>query len=356
MAQIDDADGLQAPGAQTSGLVRTAKGALVLLFYDGFERSATPGLIGGTYSQLRRLARFVWRSARRRQTRTGFYTAFLSLERSLRRAGCDVRVNDFAEAARRPDYPIGLAGYPSVLAKAPASNPRIFGHGDFGDPQAAARLLQDPRYRMLLAPGAWLAALFAPLCGDRYREWPVAIDPDAWPDMSAHPKHIDVVVYDKIRWRRDEQVPRVLDPAIRHLEARGLSYVVLRYGDHHQGEFRAAVREARAMLFLCEHETQGIAYQEAMAANVPILAWEEGEVVDPNIRAFAPPDHRVSAVPYFDERCGSKFRIGEFAERFDAFWAARETYRPRDYVLDRLSMHRAAHDYLTYYEAAAQGS
>ena len=63
--------------------MRTAKGPLVLLFYDGFERKAAPGLGGAIYSQARRFARYAWRNLRRKQVRTGFYVCFLSLKRSL---------------------------------------------------------------------------------------------------------------------------------------------------------------------------------------------------------------------------------------------------------------------------------
>ena len=60
---------------------------LVLLFYDGFERMAEPGLTGAAYSQARRFARLAYRTALRRQPRTGFYTWFLMLRRALERAG-----------------------------------------------------------------------------------------------------------------------------------------------------------------------------------------------------------------------------------------------------------------------------
>ena len=30
------------------------------------------------------------------------------------------------------------------------------------------------------------------------------------------------------------------------------------------------------MVFLCEHENQDIAYQQALACGVPILAWDRG--------------------------------------------------------------------------------
>ena len=51
--------------------------------------------------------------------------------------GCDVRVNDFALAARRPAYPIGLAGYATVVDKVQLPNPRIFAPGDYGAPEAS---------------------------------------------------------------------------------------------------------------------------------------------------------------------------------------------------------------------------
>src|ERR1700746_3184478 len=100
-------------------LEQTPRGPLVLLFYDGFERPAAAGALGAMRSQTRRFARHLYRTLRGLQVKTGFYTAFLSLARSLRGVGCDVRVNDFGAAAARPTYPIGLAGYPTVLDRVP---------------------------------------------------------------------------------------------------------------------------------------------------------------------------------------------------------------------------------------------
>ena len=67
----------------------SSRGPLVLLFYDGFERRALQnGLVGTAYSQGRRAAASST-AALKRQVRTGFYTAFLSLVRCLRQAKCD---------------------------------------------------------------------------------------------------------------------------------------------------------------------------------------------------------------------------------------------------------------------------
>src|SRR5438309_1531345 len=79
-------------------------------------------------------------------------------------------------------------------------------------------------------------------------------------------------------------------------------------------EFHAALEQCRTMRLLCEHETQGIAYQQALSCNVPILAWErsgywQDPAYYPDKVKFAP----VTSVPYWDDRCGRTFKnAGEF--------------------------------------------
>ncbi len=339
----------------TTGLERTAKGPLVLLFYDGFERRARRGLLGGLYSQGRRFARYAYRTLRRRQAHTGFYTAFLSLQRSLEMVGCDVRVNDFAAAEARPGYPIGVAGFPTVLQAVDLPNPTIFGPGDFGYPDESVAVAKDERFKILIQPGEWFCDYYRPYCGDKLAPWPVGIDVEAWPDLSGGEKSLDFVVYDKIRWYRDERVPAILDALVAKLRADGRSVEVLRYGDHALGHYRSALSRARALLFLCEHETQGIAYQEALASGVPVLAWDEGVLTDPKQIPFAAPDLKVQSVPYFDERCGMTFKLDEFDKVYPEFWRRLASFRPRDYVLDRLSMEGAARAYLDLYRSIAPG-
>ena len=60
------------------------------------------------------------------------------------------------------------------------------------------------------------------------------------------------------------------------MEKKGLTYVHLQYGHYEQQRFRTLLDRARGMLFLSESETQGLAYQQAMACNVPVLAWDNG--------------------------------------------------------------------------------
>lgn len=333
-------------------LKATAKGPLVLLFYDGYELKAEPGLTGFAHSQTRRIGRYTTRTLKRIQAHTGFYAAFLALRRSLARIGCDVRVNDFALARSMPTYPIGVAGYPSVLDKVRLPNPMIFGPGDYGPPQSVDAVKARTPVRIFTQPSPWFASYYEPFNRGETQVLSVGIDTDHWPDWSQAPKDNDVLVYDKIRWGRDTLVHDVLERQLAHLRARGLSFHVLRYGEHHVSAFRAWLKRSRTMVFLCEHETQGLAYQEAMSTNVPVLAWDEGKLVDPDMAQRS--DVNVSSVPYFDARCGDRFSLPDMEAAFDAFWAARSHFAPRAYVKDTLSLERCGQNYLRMYSSLAR--
>src|SRR5205823_11483062 len=132
---------------------------------------------------------------------------------------------------------------------------------------------------------------------------------------------VDVLLYDKVRWKHDEYERTLLDPIRKELEHRGLHFREIRYSYYREEEFHKLLSEARAMIFLCEHETQGIAYQQALSAGVPILAWDRSgywrdPAFFPDRVKFAP----VSSVPYWDERCGLKFGdVSEFGFKLDEF-------------------------------------
>ena len=328
----------------------------MLLFYDGYELKAAPGPLGQAYSHLRRGARFAWRTLRRQQTHTGFYTAFLGLKKSLEAVGWRVRVNDFAAARRNPQLPIGVAGYPSVVAKVDLPNPAIFGPGDYGLCEEAAQVAGQSRFKLMIQPSKWAVDFNQPWVGDKSAIWFAGIDTSAWPDLSSRPKTTDVVIYDKIRWFRDQRVPAVLERCQAHLKARGLTWEVVRYGAHHVSEFRTALARSRVMVFLCEHETQGIAYQEALASGLPVFAWDEGQLTDPILAARAPPGLTVSTAPYFDDRCGALFKLQDMEAAFDAFWARRETFQPREYVEETLGLEASGRLYLSLYEQVRAGA
>lgn len=323
----------------------------VLLFYDGYERYALPGFLGSLRSEALRAARYTYRTMRGRQVRTGFYTAFLALVQSLRGIGCEVRINDFEAAIQHPSHPIGLTGYKSVLNKVRLPNPVIFGPGDCGMPDELLAHSAANRIQILIEPSLWYTEFYRPYFNAEMLTWFAGIDLSDWTLQHGARKSIDCLIYDKIRWDRDTRVPQLLDQVTDALDKRGLSYRCLRYAQHHQNRFRDELRQARSMIFLCEHETQGLAYQEALAAGVPVLAWDQGQLADPTQIPFVASAFTVSSVPYFDQRCGMKFKLGEFEPVFDQFWSRLADFDPRSYVRDELSLDRSARIYLDAYNS-----
>jgi glycosyltransferase involved in cell wall biosynthesis len=183
--------------------------------------------------------------------------------------------------------------------------------------------------------------------------WFGGIDLADWPDTSGSPKDLDVLVYDKIRWKRENYEPNLLRPVLDELSRRNLRYEVLRYGRYTHEAYRKLLARSRSMIFLCENETQGMAYQEALASAVPVLAWDQGFWLDPNRERWDDCPVPATSVPYFSELCGDRFKgAADFAEALDRFWGNLNAYEPRNYVREHLSFGASAELFLDAYHAA----
>lgn len=289
----------------------------------------------------------------------GHQKVFLNLVAGLRRLGVEFRVNDYRYLRNRQSELACIIGTTMVLEKNVWRNPILFGAGVYSHPIDAPGLLDAYPIEKILVPGAWMKDMCKPFWGTAVEAWPVGIDTSHWLPSPDRLKTIDVLLYDKIRWDREEHELALLSPVRLHLRKAGVSFIEIRYGKYSEQQFHAALRSCRSMIFLVEHETQGIAYQEALSCGVPILAWDRGgEWRDP---AFYPERVRfspVTSVPYWDERCGRKFRTAaEFAVEWPAFWnsVSSGTFHPRDYILQNLTLEKAAQAYLDIAQAVMKG-
>jgi glycosyltransferase involved in cell wall biosynthesis len=325
---------------------------VILLHYEDFERDT---LVAGD-RHLRRAVRRVYHAVTAGTIVSGFEVAYRMLVKALELAGYRV-VTDPQFAERNPKYPVGLCGYTHVLRHWTLPNPVILGPGLYDHPQQAPNLFDDKRIASYLVPCPWMQELFESAYGHPCPIWFGGIDTVSWPDLSANDKDLDFLLYDKIRWNREKWESALLTPVEEMLKARGLSYEIVRYGAYDINDYRAQLKRARAMIFLCEHETQGFAYQEAMSSNVPILAWDQGWWRDPvNMPKGAAPVP-ASSVPYFAPECGATFLGAEdFDQVLGEFLAARDSYRPRAYVERMLSFSESARRYVDVYREVAARS
>lgn len=301
--------------------------------------------------------RMLRRLLRGRPRPGGQKLVFLNLCAGLDRLGVAYRINDYKAARRSAGLPVGIVGKPHLLETRPWPNPILFGASIMSHPLADPGLLdRHPSIRRILVPGEWMRAMCEPWWQDRVQVWPVGIDTERWLSAPDDRREFDFLIYDKVRWEHDRYERELLAPVGDALRARRLSFTTIRYGHYREEDFHALLGRCRAMIFLCEHETQGLAYQQALSCGVPLLAWDRGGPwQDPEYYPGRVNFGPVSSVPYWDERCGVKFGgAADFAPALERFLgeARAGRFHPRDFILENLTLERCALRYLDHWEAA----
>ena len=304
--------------------------------------------------------RLIRRLVRGRPRPGGVMRWFLNLRAGLEEIGQPVRVNDYRGLRRSPGAVACVVGKPHVVGQVPSGHPILYGPG-IDDHPCKSGFWGKADIALIAAPCEWFRAMYArdlPLPIPT-AVWPAGIETGLWrPPVSPRTGN-RVLVYDKIRWRREEYEGALLNPILARLREAGLAPEVMRYGFYREEDYRRALNGVRAMVFLCEHETQGFAYLQALSCGVPILGWDRGgpwqdPQLYPDKVVFGP----VSSMPYFDSRCGERFADpAEFARLFPGFWANVEAgkYVPRDYVVENLTLAGQARAYLSLVEKVKQG-
>ena len=281
---------------------------------------------------------------------------FLNLCTGLDKLGVTYRVNDYGYIKRHPNEVACIIGKPHVLDKIKWQNPILFGAAVFSHPSDDPNLFERLPVLKMLVPGEWMRQMCEPYYGDLVVAWPVGIETDTWTSTLTEQKDIDILLYDKVRWDHDHYEQVLINPIKSYLQEKHLKISVIRYGFYEEEDFQSLLNRCKAMVFLCEHETQGIAYQQALACGVPILAWDRGGYwQDPSYYPHKVKFEPVSSVPYWDDRCGVKFQgIHDFSSHLDIFLdnLNAEKFAPRDYILENLTLEKCAQNFVEILNSA----
>lgn len=185
--------------------------------------------------------------------------------------------------------------------------------------------------------------------------WPAGIDIDEWkPAGASRAKPVDVLIYDKILWNREQAGAQLVRPVREFLAKKGLSVAEVRYGGYTPDEYKRRLGECKVMVFLSAHESQGLAYQEALASDVPVIAWDPGMWLDPARLKIGRPHVPATSVPFFDERCGATFADATgFPDRFEAFFERHLAggFAPREFILENLTIEKSTARMLQIYDS-----
>lgn len=276
----------------------------------------------------------------------------VSLMKGLDKLNVPYRFNDYNYIKKHPEEIACIIGMPFILFEKKWINPVILGAGIYSHAIECPDLFKKyPNVKRCLVPGEWMRKMFEPYYGDKVLAWPVGIDTDVWSPAIKETPECDFLIYDKIRWKHDQYHGELIDPLCQLLDKQGLSYQFIRYGNYSHPELISKLKKAKSVIFLCEHETQGFAYQQILATGTPILAWERGGYwQDPYYYPHKVKFEPVSTVPYWDERCGLKFTgIDDFEAQLLNFNALHSSFSPREYIEDNLTLEKCAEKYIEIY-------
>jgi hypothetical protein len=151
-------------------------------------------------------------------------------------------------------------------------------------------------------------------------------------DVKSYPKTVDCFVYFK---RRD---PTQLKYALDMLNTFGLSYKLFTYGSYKNEEFMNTLKTVKFGLWIGSHESQGFAFQECLASNVPILVWDVTSMMDEHGSYkdyIGKKNLFATTATAWSSQCGERIlQDYELPAALKTIQLNLNTYKPREYILN----------------------
>jgi hypothetical protein len=276
---------------------------------------------------------------------------FVNLIQGLDELGYPYDINNFQALKKDPLKWALVIGRPHVIDKIPKHSPIIYGPALPSHPNDN-NFWGNENIKHLLAPCKWMKALYERdlTYKKEISVWPSGIETKKWIPVEKNGGNLRILVYDKIRWNYNNLESTLLKPILNTIVQKKILVEYIRYGSYKEEDYCKLLSKVDGMIFLCEHETQGFAYQQALSTNTPIFAWDRGGFwQDPSYYPHSVNFEGVSSVPYWDKRCGEKFKnLDEFNDCLDLFLIGitQKKYAPRNYILENLTLQSQAKAYI----------
>ena len=192
--------------------------------------------------------------------------------------------------------------------------------------------------RRLVVPSEWVKSKYNKYLHHEHfiHVWPVGIDTEKFTPSDIEPT-IDCLIYFK------NGSAEKLEELISILEEKSLTYKQITYGSYNEDEFIQLAQSSRFGVTIPATESQGIAYQEMLSMHLPLYVLDKPVWDDRPGISFP-----ATSAPYFDGRCGVKTIDGFSC--FDFFLNQLQSFKPREYILENLTLEKCASEYLSILE------
>jgi glycosyltransferase involved in cell wall biosynthesis len=182
--------------------------------------------------------------------------------------------------------------------------------------------------------------------------WPVGIDTEEYKPSGINRNDRKVLVYHK--QRETEELVFILE-TLHHLN---LKYNLILYSQYSEAEFKKLLATTSFVIWHGGSESQGIALQEALACNLPIIVCDVSNLYQARNNYHFPDDlasFRVTAAPFFNETCGFKIvDLNELSASILRMTDQLNNFHPREFVIRNLSLEGQARKFVGFWEKWAK--
>jgi hypothetical protein len=122
------------------------------------------------------------------------------------------------------------------------------------------------------------------------------------------------------------------------LKTKNITYKIFSYEKRYdEQDYLSYLQNSKYGIWLGRHESQGFALQEALSCNVPLFVVSVKSMNQEYRSNYA--NIPATTNPYWDERCGEHVNdLCEFHSKYDIFLKKLHEYKPREFILENLSM------------------
>lgn len=198
-------------------------------------------------------------------------------------------------------------------------------------PSEIRDLICAPEVDWCVVPADWVLDMYVNDCPelrDRCLVWPAGVDTVYWCPSYKIEKRTKILVYEK-------QVKGPVGPIadyIQILKQHGYQVTHIEYGKYFPDQYLLLLQESCLMVGFVTDESQGLAWAEAWSADVPTLLWYQDH------DTFQGRTFSSSTAPYLSRETGLFFSgLAEFKAALSQWEANRESFQPRQWVLENMS-------------------
>lgn len=179
--------------------------------------------------------------------------------------------------------------------------------------------------------------------------WPVGIETSKF--LPNKPDFKKTLIYFK---QRDQALLiQVEDLLIK----KNIDYEIIKYGEYNEDDFISILDNTSLVIWLGCTESQGIAYQEVLSKNIPIVFLDAINLfmnTKLDLSFSSGKDKKIlerlntSSAPYFDGTCGEKFvSTKQLEENLSQIIRNIDNYKPREFIMRNLSIEKQTLEFLS---------